>query len=213
MNATTQWFYVDHSGIQQGPVLPAFFQDALRRGELQLETLVWRDGLGQWVPLAQAATELGMMGTTPHSASGIASSSITTPTGAPSLWNPNAAALDSLLFTPVFGAYLHSRNWIALGESGKAAKSLQWMYAGIALLVIIPFLPGSGAARLISIVFIVSWWTSSAKEQVTYVKERFGESYPRRPWLVPVLAALGAAFVYVLAIGLVLTVFFPELIQ
>jgi hypothetical protein len=58
--SAAQWFYVDHSGLQQGPVVPAFFPDALRRGALQMETLVWRDGLSEWVPLHRAAGELGM---------------------------------------------------------------------------------------------------------------------------------------------------------
>lgn len=61
--SAAQWFYVDRAGLQQGPVLPTFFQDALRRGDLQMETLVWRDGLSQWVPLQQAAVELGFYGT------------------------------------------------------------------------------------------------------------------------------------------------------
>lgn len=34
------------------------------------------------------------------------------------LWNPNAAANWSLLFTPLFGAYLHMLNWRSLGEAG-----------------------------------------------------------------------------------------------
>ena len=33
---------------------------------------------------------------------------------APALWNPNAAASWSLLFSPAFGAFLHMKNWQAL---------------------------------------------------------------------------------------------------
>jgi hypothetical protein len=40
---------------------------------------------------------------------------------APALWNPNAAANWSLLFSPMFGAWLHMKNWAALGEPERAA--------------------------------------------------------------------------------------------
>ena len=45
---------------------------------------------------------------------------------APSLWNPNAAASWSLIFTPIFGAILHMKNWEALGEPQKAAGARSW---------------------------------------------------------------------------------------
>ena len=46
------------------------------------------------------------------------------PTGeaAPALWNPNAASSWSLLFSPIFGAYLHMQNWQALGQPDKAEQ-------------------------------------------------------------------------------------------
>jgi hypothetical protein len=58
--SASQWFWVDHSRSQQGPVAPAFFLDALRRGQVQTDTLVWRDGMVDWVPLHSAAAELGL---------------------------------------------------------------------------------------------------------------------------------------------------------
>ena len=33
---------------------------------------------------------------------------------APALWNPTAAGSWSILFSPIFGAYLHMLNWRAL---------------------------------------------------------------------------------------------------
>jgi hypothetical protein len=41
----------------------------------------------------------------------------------PALWNPNAAASWSLLFTPIFGSLLHMKNWQAMGNREKAASS------------------------------------------------------------------------------------------
>src|SRR5436190_17925418 len=45
----------------------------------------------------------------------------------PRLWNPNAAASWCLLFSPVFGAYLHMRNWQALGDERHAQVNRNWM--------------------------------------------------------------------------------------
>ena len=48
----------------------------------------------------------------------------------PPLWNPNAAAMWSLLFSPVFGALVHMKNWQAMGEPEKAAASKRLTDAG-----------------------------------------------------------------------------------
>lgn len=55
-----QWFYADASGTQQGPVDAAFLQAAVQRGDLSLDSMVWRDGLGQWTPIRQLTSELGI---------------------------------------------------------------------------------------------------------------------------------------------------------
>ena len=52
------------------------------------------------------------------------------------LWNPNAAANWSLLFTPAFGAYLHAQNWRAMGEQDRASASMRWLFVGLALLAV-----------------------------------------------------------------------------
>ena len=44
----------------------------------------------------------------------------------PPLWNPNAAANWSLLFSPAFGAFLHMKNWQALGQPIKATSAKVW---------------------------------------------------------------------------------------
>jgi hypothetical protein len=46
----------------------------------------------------------------------------------PALWNPNAAAGWSLLFTPAFGAFLHSRNADAMGRHSEAKANKFWFY-------------------------------------------------------------------------------------
>lgn len=117
----------------------------------------------------------------------------------PALWNPNAAANWSLLFSPVFGALLQMKNWIALGEPGKAATSKAWAIATAALIVIVSaataMLPESKAldagSRGIGLVLLIAWYTSNGRAQARYVKEKFGSAYPRRGWTRPLLIALG----------------------
>ena len=60
-------------------------------------------------------------------------SSLVPPPAAPALWNPFAARAWTVLFSPIFGAFLHAQNWKALGESGRAKRSMIWVYAFIGL--------------------------------------------------------------------------------
>src|SRR5688500_8829255 len=56
----TQWYYVDSNQQQQGPVDQDQLLQQYRLGNLALDTLVWRDGMGQWQPLRDIAAELGL---------------------------------------------------------------------------------------------------------------------------------------------------------
>jgi hypothetical protein len=136
-------------------------------------------------------------------------------TDALALWNPNAAANWSLVFTPAFGAYLHMLNWRAVGEEKRAAGSMKWFLVGIALLVLYAVLgialPDSesadGLTRLIPLIFLLSWYFGGARSQAKYVKVRFGTNYIKKPWSkalgIAVLCVLGffAAIFVVAFIG------------
>ncbi len=120
---------------------------------------------------------------------------------APALWNPNVAANWSLIFTPIFGAYLHWKNWVALGQSQKAGLAQKWFYSAIGLMGVYPLqlvvLPNMRIAeelvRLTGIVFLLSWYFGPARDQSKFVKDRFETSYPHRAWEKPLgLAALVA---------------------
>ena len=125
----------------------------------------------------------------------------------PSLWNPNAAASWSLVLTPAFGAFLHMKNWQALGEPRKAATSRTWLIVILFLLVgvalLSAFLPEGNALNRLSswapIALLLSWYFSSARSQVAFVAGRLGKNYPRRGWLKPISLAL-LAYVGVLAV-------------
>jgi hypothetical protein len=105
----------------------------------------------------------------------------------PTLWNPGAAANWSLLFSPAFGAFLHMKNWKALGEPGKAATAKKWIVLTLIVLAVGPIvdalLPDNKAVdatlRLLGIVLLFGWYFSSGLAQMRYVKSRFGKRYPR----------------------------------
>jgi len=127
---------------------------------------------------------------------------------APELWNPNAAALWSLLFSPVFGAFLQMRNWQALGEPDKARASWYWVLATIAILlvaVVMAFvLPDAHWFNKITdrsgMIVLLTWYLTNGKLQVAYVKERYGKDYPRKGWGAPLGIAFGAVLALLLLV-------------
>lgn len=137
--------------------------------------------------------------------------------GSPALWNPNAAANWSLLFSSAFGAYLQMLNWRALGEPEKAAASQRWFFGSLAVfgfcVLLGVFMEESKAAdaltRLLGFTLLVTWYFVSGRSQAKYVKAKFGDSYPRKPWGKALLIGVGGMvgfFVVAVVIGFVLGV-------
>lgn len=134
----------------------------------------------------------------------------TPPDAAPPLWNPNAAASWSLLFTPVFGAWLHMKNWQALGQPEKAESSWRWVQVSAAILVAMILLSatvldgrvGDLLVRAGGFALLLSWYYTSARPQAALVLGRYGKNYPRRGWGKPLLLAVAGwvAAVVVLSI-------------
>lgn len=56
----SQWYYAEGNRQQQGPLPAETLVERYRAGAITLDTLVWRDGLAQWQPLAELAEELGL---------------------------------------------------------------------------------------------------------------------------------------------------------
>jgi type IV pilus assembly protein PilA len=54
------WHYADSQQQQRGPVDATWLQAAYARGEIGPATLLWRDGMAAWKPLAELAGELGI---------------------------------------------------------------------------------------------------------------------------------------------------------
>jgi hypothetical protein len=120
------------------------------------------------------------------------------PTGQPpALWNPNAAANWSLLFTPAFGAYLHARNAEALGRTDEAKANKVWSYVSLAYLgfvfvsAFIPAIP-EGLFRLAGLALLLGWYFSLAKKQIRYVRETYRGGYEQKRWTKPLLIGFGS---------------------
>ena len=123
---------------------------------------------------------------------------------APALWNPNAAANWCLLFTPIFGTWLHMKNWTALQDNERANAARMWLIASIVVVtgvILLSLRPhGVQVPRSINFVLLIAWYFAGARGQVKYVKERFGDDYPRRSWGQPLLLALGAIVLYIVVV-------------
>jgi hypothetical protein len=120
------------------------------------------------------------------------------------IWNPNAAANWSLIFTPAFGSYLQMRNWLALGETRRARASRAWFVASLVVLfanLFVGMVLGDArradlVTRFVLLVLLVVWYFAAGRAQARYVRERFGKDYARRPWGRALLWAVGAVIAY-----------------
>jgi len=128
------------------------------------------------------------------------------------LWNPTAAALWSLVFTPAFGAWLHMRNWERLGQPDKARQARYW-FAGMLLIALASYAAGAAGALLgrddlaapwwASLVLFGAWVAGAAYQQIKHVDDHHGEGYARRSWAAPILTGIAAICAIPFAAGVV----------
>ncbi len=55
----TEWYYAEGQQ-RQGPLPVQEIRQRFQRGQLSLDTLVWREGMAQWAALRQMVDELGL---------------------------------------------------------------------------------------------------------------------------------------------------------
>ena len=137
------------------------------------------------------------MGSNPYDAP--RSNVVTEPTqrlDAPSLWNPNAAGLWSMLFTPTFGSYLLWKNWAEIGDAEKTRSAKKWLIVSAAMI-----LPSMMSAVYIGLVYIIVWYFAFQKKQAQYVQSVFGENYIRKGWAKPLLVGFSIFFATIIAFG------------
>jgi hypothetical protein len=121
----------------------------------------------------------------------------------PALWNPNAAACWSLLFSPAFGAFLYARNADTLGRADEARAHRIWFYVslvfdGLVLLsVLLPSILGY-LFDLAGLVLLFAWYGSLGKKQMRYVKDTWQDRYQRKSWTTPLLIGFAGLAAYFL---------------
>lgn len=113
-------------------------------------------------------------------------------TNTPALWNPNAAALWSVLLSPAFGAILHMLNARALGHDEQRNANLMFLIAyGIVIAIGIPFaIAYDISTNFVGIGMTIGWYLVVGRKQIQFVAEQFGTDYPRKPWLIPIILGI-----------------------
>lgn len=117
---------------------------------------------------------------------------LSNPGDAPALWNPEAAAAWSLMLSTVLGTTLVHLNWRAMGELRRANVALTWVAGSVAALIGTLF-----AHPVIGMGFLLAWYFFAVRPQKREIENRYGIHYPRRSWLVPVVAGFAASIVVV----------------
>jgi len=231
-------FWIARAGQKFGPYAEDIVRANYARGKVLATDLLWREGMAQWEPASQVlasgaagqATSSPPPVTAPASPPGPAVPQVGP--GAPrendaparaatgarvdqardssvALWNPNAAACWSALFSPVFGAWVHAKNWSALGDESKAKQSMYWVYGGVVALLVAVLLPYA-ATHSIGIGYLFAWYFAAGKAQVSYVKEHFGTQYERRKWGQPLGLAVGGLVLFAAIAGVLVYNFDPS---
>lgn len=192
--------YILRNQQQEGPFWESQIREMLEEGNLPPGTLMWREGMAEWVALEELYPEVVPVAAT------------VTET-VPALWNPNAAANWSLLLSPVFGSVLHFLNWGRLGRADEQLKSMLWMLVSLAVLVASVMVPAehSMTMRYVMLGVLLGWYFAHAKKQVAEVQARFGKDYPRRSMLMAVLLGFVVLFGLGMVLGLLMILIHGEL--
>ncbi len=98
----SEWYYADAAQQRHGPMPADELQQRFQRGEVGLTTLVWRDGLSEWHPLADVVDELGLT----QAPAAIPPSDAVEPAYAPPV--PSAQALPAAWTAPEPDTAAHS---------------------------------------------------------------------------------------------------------
>lgn len=103
-------------------------------------------------------------------------------------------------------------NWQQLDEPEKAAESKIWMIVSLVSIALgslgAALHPESETAihlaRFVALALMAGWYFWSAREQVDFIRVRYGKSYLRRGWSAPLLIAVALMAADFVAIFVVL---------
>lgn len=129
-----------------------------------------------------------------------------TGTGEVALWNPLALANWSFLLTPVFGAYLVTQNYKAMGREKDAQGAMEWCYISIGVLLSVLVLRSLGdiggvIILLAYIANLLAWNFRSARKQHREILAEYGKDYPRQPWGRVLVIGLAVSIAWQVIVG------------
>ncbi|KRG69350.1 RDD family protein [Pseudoxanthomonas dokdonensis] len=135
------WYYVDARGQQNGPLDGGELASAFQLRQLLADTLVWRDGMAEWLPLQQCLHELDL--SSPPSAQAIASAEVASEPGSPYAPPLSSAVSQPLVISGDVVMAGFWRRFAAASIDGLLMSALMLAVVLVALLVI----GGSAALR------------------------------------------------------------------
>ena len=177
--------YISRDGKQFGPYTLEQIQASIGTGHILPSDLAWHEGIPAWVPVSSIPGVAQTPGRNMPGAPRALRRTVPATEGI-ALWNPLAAVNWSWLFTPIFGTYLHMRNWQALGQPREASTAKNWFIASIIVALATMLFWGP----LPGLVLMTIWYYVSGRHQIKYVRENFGSDYPRCSFVRPCFMAL-----------------------
>lgn len=136
----------------------------------------------------------------------------------PQLYNPKLVCAAALLFTPIFGAALQAKNWMALGEPDNARASRLWIRSSLWLIVMYlvvqtlfrnePVMEWLGPYFLV--VLWGAWMLTSGWQQLVVISRTIGKIYDSLPMGRAIILGAAGWLAYglitvTITLGLVLT--------
>lgn len=132
----------------------------------------------------------------------------------PRLWNVIAIGVWSVILTPVFGAFLVRRNWLALGDVAQARVAKRWLVGNLVTLIALLFVqtrwPHTFNALLVAHTMI--WFTLGAYQQKVRV-DQLGGRFRRRSWFAPLVGGFVGIVAIVVCVGMTFGIFAQMLDQ
>lgn len=124
----------------------------------------------------------------------------------PELWNPQTAAVLSLVLSPAFGAWIHAENWRILGNEKRAQQNICMLWATAVCVVTNVLLVLFGYIDLpFWLVLWAVWFVWLGWRQIVFVRTAVGGYLPK-DWMRPVawVFVMFAGIVLILCIGFIL---------
>ncbi len=117
------------------------------------------------------------------------------PAATPTLWNPAAVVLWSILLTPAFGSYLLAKNSETLGRVGEGRHFKFWLCLSVPLYVFA--IVSHAHVGIWPLIFFLVWYLVAAMPHEKFVKKTYGKNYVRGSWGAPLAGCISMVVIVV----------------